>query len=84
MRRLARWQYGLVVSFVVLMIAPLATAQDAEQTGTPEAEQTQQPLALEELRVVGSRSHLVVPRRIRPCRWTSLTATTSRIMASAT
>ena len=57
MKKSGRWQCGLVVSFVVLMSAPLATAQDAEQTGTPEVEQTQQPLELEDLRVVvGSRS----------------------------
>ena len=56
MKILGRWQYGLVVAFVVLMSTSLATAQDAEQTGMPEAEQTQQPLELEELRVVGSRS----------------------------
>ncbi len=37
---LGRWQYGLVVSFVVLMSTPLATAQDAEETGTPDVEQT--------------------------------------------
>ena len=54
--RLGRWQYGLVVSFVALMSASLATAQHAEQTGTPEVDETQQPLELEGLRVVGSRS----------------------------
>ena len=54
--KLVRWQCGLVVSFVVLMSVPLATAQDAEQADAPEVEQEQQPLELEELRVVGSRA----------------------------
>ena len=56
-KKLGRWQCGLVVSFVVLMSVPLATAQDAEQADAPEVEQTPQPsLALRTLRVVGSRS----------------------------
>ncbi len=55
MKLLGPWQYGLVVSFVVLMSAPLATAQDAEQADAPEVDEIPQPLDLEELRVVGSR-----------------------------
>ena len=60
MMKLGRWQYGLVVFLVVLMSAPLATAQDAEQAGAPEVEQEGEQaepiLGLETLRVVGSRA----------------------------
>ena len=56
MKRLGRWQCGLVVSLVILMSTPPAMAQDTEQADAPEVEQAPQPLELEELRVVGSRA----------------------------
>ena len=56
MKKVGQWQCSLLVPLLVLMGAPLATAQDAEQADAPEVDQTQQPLELEEMRVVGSRA----------------------------